>query len=122
MVHTTSLELIGVLFLGKCWGEKLIRMDISPQKVSGAANSAHLLANLKIDGEDVTALVDTGSPITYFVWRHWYESTAPGGCEKIIYKCYECNPAPCREGPKKQFEVFDGTRVTLFPHSGKVKS
>ncbi|EER01782.1 hypothetical protein Pmar_PMAR015524 [Perkinsus marinus ATCC 50983] len=120
MINTVSSALIVASFLGKCWAEKLIRMSIFVQKEDALTNPGDLMTNLKVDGEDVTVLVDTGSPFTYFVWRHWYESTNPGGCEKIIYKCYECNPAPCHEGPKKHVKFIDGTYVNVFFYSGKV--
>ncbi|KAF4709578.1 hypothetical protein FOZ63_021510, partial [Perkinsus olseni] len=107
------------LLNGSC-GQKLVRMAISPQKVTAAANSAQLLANLKADGKDVTVLVDTGNPYTFFVEKQWYERTRPGGCAELKYKCYDCSPPSCREGPTKTYEFFDGLQVTVFQHSGTV--
>ncbi|KAF4690012.1 hypothetical protein FOZ60_000765 [Perkinsus olseni] len=93
-------------------------MTISPQKTTASANSAQLLASLKVDGQDVTVLVDTASPFTFFVEKQWYERTHAGGCAELKYKCYDCPSSSCSKGPTKTYEFFDGLQVTVFQHSG----
>ncbi|KAF4691253.1 hypothetical protein FOZ63_000815 [Perkinsus olseni] len=107
------------LLVGSC-GEKLVRMTISPQKTTVSATSAELMADLKVDGQDITVLVDTGSPYTFFVEKQWYERTHPGGCAELKFKCYDCDPSSCHEGPTKTHEFFGGSQVTVFQHSGTV--
>ncbi|KAF4714711.1 hypothetical protein FOZ63_025543, partial [Perkinsus olseni] len=107
------------LLVGSC-REKLVRMTISPQKTTASATSAELMADLKVDGQDVTVQVDTGSLYTFFVEKQWYERTRPGGCAELKFKCYDCDPSSCHEGPTKTHEFSGGSQVTVFQHSGTV--
>ncbi|KAF4653062.1 hypothetical protein FOZ61_009213 [Perkinsus olseni] len=66
-------------------GTKLVRIAIFPQKAVASAVTVQLVGQLKVDGEEINALVDTQSPNTFFVWKHWYESLSPGGVEVGIY-------------------------------------
>ncbi|KAF4700042.1 hypothetical protein FOZ62_032252, partial [Perkinsus olseni] len=75
---------------------------------------------LKVDGEEINALVDTQSPNTFFVWKHWYESLSPGGCQELLFKCYECNPPPCVQGPITYLDTLDRVEVGIFHQAGKV--
>ncbi|KAF4707509.1 hypothetical protein FOZ63_014745 [Perkinsus olseni] len=107
------------LLIGSC-GEKLVRMKISPQKTKASATLTQVMADLKVDGQDITVLVDTGSPYTFFVEKQWYERTHPGGCAELKYKCYDCPSSSCHKGPTKTYEFFDGSEVTVLQHSGTI--
>ncbi|KAF4737930.1 hypothetical protein FOZ62_000661 [Perkinsus olseni] len=74
----------------------------------------------KVDNQDIHAVVDTGNPYTFLVWKHWYEKEYPGGCDKLAFKCYECTPAPCQPGSNKTLNFYDGENMTIFKHSGVV--
>ncbi|KAF4691226.1 hypothetical protein FOZ60_015903 [Perkinsus olseni] len=90
------------LLIGSC-GEKLVRMKISPQKTKASATLTQVMADLKVDGQDITVLVDTGR-----------------GCAELKYKCYDCPSSSCHKGPTKTYEFFDGSEVTVLQHSGTI--
>ncbi|KAF4700040.1 hypothetical protein FOZ62_032250 [Perkinsus olseni] len=78
------------------------------------------MSHLKVHGQDVYALVDSGSPYTFFVSKYWYEGTRSGDCEEIVSKCYECRAEACQEGPVRSIRYSDKTTVTMFERSGKI--
>ncbi|KAF4686955.1 hypothetical protein FOZ60_004670 [Perkinsus olseni] len=94
----------------------VVKVDIS-RELEGL--SYGLTAKLKVDGQDVKAVVDTGARETFFIWRPWYETLVPGGCKTILYKCYDCKPDQCAQGPNYEVSFSDGSKVTLFEHTGK---
>ncbi|KAF4730796.1 hypothetical protein FOZ62_023480 [Perkinsus olseni] len=98
-------------------GYRKVRIGIRAQKVTSHVNSVQLLAYLKVDNQDIHAVVDTGNPYIFLVWKHWYEKEYPGGCDKLAFKCYECSPAPCQPGPNKTLNFYDGENMTIFKHS-----
>ncbi|KAF4699337.1 hypothetical protein FOZ62_018067, partial [Perkinsus olseni] len=97
-------------------GAAVIKVDIS-RELEGLSYA--LVAKLKVDGQDVSAVVDTGARETFLVWRHWFNGLVPGGCETILYGCYECTPEPCVKGSTYELSFTDGSEVTLFDHTGK---
>ncbi|KAF4667631.1 hypothetical protein FOZ61_008020 [Perkinsus olseni] len=77
---------------------KLVRLGISRLYVESPPGWRKLVAKLEVDNEEVYALVDTGSPLLFFLWRH--------------------SPKPCQAGPTKTFSFHDDTDVTVFRHHG----
>ncbi|KAF4672552.1 hypothetical protein FOL47_000387 [Perkinsus chesapeaki] len=74
------------------------------------------LAKLKVDGQDVRLLVDTGTPVLSLVWKDWFEDPHQK-CVDIIFGCFECEPS-CQGGPTKDFWFEDHACVSVFLHSG----
>ncbi|KAF4675079.1 hypothetical protein FOZ60_001110, partial [Perkinsus olseni] len=97
-------------------GAAVVKVDIS-RELEGVHYA--LVAELKVDGQEVKAVVDTGARETFLIWRHWFNGVAPGGCETILYGCYECTPEPCVKGPTKEVSLVDDTEITFFEHTGK---
>ncbi|KAF4708701.1 hypothetical protein FOZ62_023528, partial [Perkinsus olseni] len=103
-------KLLMPVMIGLVTGDKLTAVnDIYPLP----------LAHFKADGQDIYALVDTGATYLFVVWKHWYEEEF-GVCANLVFGCYECVP-PCTQGPTKAFTFGDGSKVWLFPHSGKLE-
>ncbi|KAF4757289.1 hypothetical protein FOZ63_009327, partial [Perkinsus olseni] len=94
--------------------DKLVRLGISRMYVESPPGWRKLVAKLEVDNEKVYALVDTGSPLLFFLWRHSYGPS----CQNLLYGCYECSPKPCQAGPTKTFSFHDDTDVTVFRHHG----
>ncbi|KAF4665291.1 hypothetical protein FOL47_004664 [Perkinsus chesapeaki] len=80
------------------------------------------LVKLKVDRQNLNALVDTNSPFTFFIWKKWYEDVLQKDCGSTVYGCYECDPPPCESGPTTTFEFLDRMRVTTFLHTVSVSS
>ncbi|EER17155.1 aspartyl protease, putative [Perkinsus marinus ATCC 50983] len=107
------------LLLALVHAELILRLPISLDVYDPGRADLYLIADITVDAMSFRQLVDTGSPLTFFIWRKWYESVKPGGCETIPSKCYACLPE-CTPGPTKVFTFADGSKVTLFEHSGTV--
>ncbi|EER06346.1 aspartyl protease, putative [Perkinsus marinus ATCC 50983] len=105
------------LLLAVVHAELILRLPISLDVYDPGRPDLFLIADITVDAMSFRQLVDTGSPVTFFIWRKWYESVKPGGCETIPSKCYACLPE-CTPGPTEVFSFQDGTEVTLFKHSG----
>ncbi|KAF4729627.1 hypothetical protein FOZ63_002847 [Perkinsus olseni] len=102
-----------------CRADKLVSLAISQDRARpGLLTSERLFARLNVDNEDVKVVIDTRSPCTILIWKMWYETKMKGDCDKLIFKCYECNPASCKEGPVWTVPAFDGKPMFVFEHSG----
>ncbi|KAF4676746.1 Serine/threonine-protein kinase smu1 [Perkinsus chesapeaki] len=78
-----------------------------------------LYSHLTNGGKDLLSVVDTDSPVSYFVWKTWYESaTKVGGCGKFPLGCYECK-APCDPKTKETYVAtfLGGIKFTVFRHT-----
>ncbi|KAF4725925.1 hypothetical protein FOZ63_034016 [Perkinsus olseni] len=117
MNHPASLVCIAVLLVTSCGGE-VIRMKISTQQTKPWAPWRRIVAALKVDTQDLHAVVDTGSPYTQLIWKKWYESFPDNKCDEFFYKCYDCNPSPCELNAAKKITFVDKTSLTMFPFAG----
>ncbi|KAF4651333.1 hypothetical protein FOL47_000483 [Perkinsus chesapeaki] len=100
--------------------DKAGRMDIFLERTGSSSSVLNPLVNLHIDGINVNALVDTGGVYLFFLWKTWYEATQNGSCASTIYKCYECDPAPCLAGPSETLKFDDGSRVRTFLYTSSI--
>ncbi|KAF4744387.1 hypothetical protein FOZ63_002036 [Perkinsus olseni] len=51
-----------------------------------------IVASMKVDGQAVSPLVDTGSPLLFFIEKTYLQRTlSPESCQGFIYGCYECH-------------------------------
>ncbi|KAF4652827.1 hypothetical protein FOL47_010843 [Perkinsus chesapeaki] len=74
----------------------------------------------KMPTGDIWAMIDTGSPSTYFLWKDWYEEElVPGACRKPGVGCYTC-PTPCPPLNPFWITYHDGDRVRVFLYNGTV--
>ncbi|EER19205.1 hypothetical protein Pmar_PMAR028670 [Perkinsus marinus ATCC 50983] len=112
-----SLVCIGVLLVTFSGGE-VIRLKISVQQTKRSAPWTRIVAPLKVDTQDLNAVVDTGSPYTQLIWKTWYESLPGGKCDELFYKCYNCNPTSSELNAAKKISFIDKTSLTIFPFSG----
>ncbi|KAF4666017.1 hypothetical protein FOL46_003321 [Perkinsus olseni] len=96
---------------------QLVKIDLSREP--GVDDIYWVVAKLKVDNEEIFAVVDSGAWHLFFVWKHWYESVHPKGCETLLFKCYECSPAPCTPGVTTKITFVDGTTVSIFKESGQ---
>ncbi|KAF4738739.1 hypothetical protein FOZ63_024130 [Perkinsus olseni] len=84
-----------------CRADKLVRLAISQDRaLPGLLTTERLFARLNVDNEDVK----------------WYETKMKGDCDKLIFKCYECNPALCKEGPVWTSPVTAGLKFVKIVH------
>ncbi|KAF4677502.1 hypothetical protein FOZ60_017306 [Perkinsus olseni] len=112
-----SLVCIAVLLVTSCCGE-VIRMKISTQQTKPWAPWRRIVAPLKVDTQDLNAVIDTGSPYTHLVWKKWYESFPQNKCDDFFYKCYDCNPSQMELKAAKKITFVDKTSLTVFPYAG----
>ncbi|EER19201.1 vacuolar protease A precursor, putative [Perkinsus marinus ATCC 50983] len=112
-----SLVCIGVL-LGNFCGGKVIRLKISVQQTKRSAPWRFIVAPLKVDTQDLYAIVDTGSPYTQLIWKTWYERLPGGRCDELFYKCYDCKPKSYELNAAKKISFIDKSSLTIFPFSG----
>ncbi|KAF4674114.1 hypothetical protein FOL47_009650 [Perkinsus chesapeaki] len=99
----------------------MVKLPISREVQSDADKTYVLVAKLKVDGQEVSALVDTGSSYTFLIWKYWYEVTERKRCDEMVYRCYECNPGPCEVGPTTEVPFEDGAAVTMFERPGQLQ-
>ncbi|KAF4652427.1 hypothetical protein FOL46_009735, partial [Perkinsus olseni] len=69
-------------------------MKIFTQQTKPWAPWRRIVTPLKVDTQDLYAVIDTGSPYTQLIWKKWYESSPERRCDELFYKCYGCNPSP----------------------------
>ncbi|KAF4693660.1 hypothetical protein FOZ60_010334 [Perkinsus olseni] len=51
-----------------------------------------IVASMKVDGQAVSPLVDTGSPLLFFIEKTYLQRTLSSeSCQGFIYGCYECH-------------------------------
>ncbi|KAF4690008.1 hypothetical protein FOZ60_000761 [Perkinsus olseni] len=62
----------------------------------------------------------TISPQKTTAKKQWYERTHPGGCAELKFKCYDCDPSSCHEGPTKTHEFFGGSQLLAKPKSQRL--
>ncbi|KAF4735518.1 hypothetical protein FOZ62_026043 [Perkinsus olseni] len=117
MNHPASLVCIAVFLVTSCGGE-VIRMKISTQQTESRAPWKRIVTPLKVDTQDLYAVVDTGSPHTHLVWKKWYGSSPDRKCDDFFYKCYDCNPSPVELKAAKKITFVDKTSLTIFPYAG----
>ncbi|EER11050.1 plasmepsin, putative [Perkinsus marinus ATCC 50983] len=111
------LVCIEVLLVTFCGGE-VIRLKISAQQTERWAPWRRIVTPLKVDTQDLYAVVDTGSPYTQLIWKTWYDTLSGGRCDELFYKCYECDPATYELNAAKKIRFIDKTSLTIFPFSG----
>ncbi|KAF4739517.1 hypothetical protein FOZ63_028494 [Perkinsus olseni] len=58
---------------------QLVKIDLSREL--GVDDVYWVVAKLKVDNEEIFAVVDSGAWHLFFVWKHWYESAHPKGLE-----------------------------------------
>ncbi|KAF4672711.1 hypothetical protein FOL47_000190 [Perkinsus chesapeaki] len=99
--------------------DELVRMDVS-FKMTHGLNGVYPqpVVNFKADGQNIYAIIDTGTPYFFLVWKQWYEGSHQS-CNELIFGCYEC-VSPCKQGPTKIFTFVGDREVWLFPHTGKL--
>ncbi|KAF4651943.1 hypothetical protein FOZ61_010024 [Perkinsus olseni] len=112
-----SLVCIAVFLVTSCGGE-VIRMKIFTQQTKPWAPWRRIVTPLKVDTQDLYAVIDTGSPYTQLIWKKWYESSPERRCDELFYKCYGCNPSPIELKAAKKITFVDKTSVTIFPYAG----
>ncbi|KAF4648672.1 hypothetical protein FOZ61_002349 [Perkinsus olseni] len=117
MNHRASLICITVFLVTSCGGE-VIRMKIFTQQTESRVPWERIVTPLKVDTQDLYAVIDTGSPYTQLIWKKWYESSPERRCDELFYKCYGCNPSPIELKAAKKITFVDKTSVTIFPYAG----
>ncbi|KAF4672142.1 hypothetical protein FOL47_000859 [Perkinsus chesapeaki] len=98
------------------WAADLYRIPISREDVFTGDTWGQLVAPIKVGNYDTYALIDTGTPLLFFIWRHWFEGVQPGGCKLYVFGCYECSPDVCTKGDETTFKYDNDYTVTLFRH------
>ncbi|EER08005.1 plasmepsin 4, putative [Perkinsus marinus ATCC 50983] len=72
------------------------------------------------NGQKLHALVDTGSGISFFIWKDWYEKASGHSCSTWPMGCYECSE-PCSVGKVTETATFvDEYTVKFFQHKSKL--
>ncbi|KAF4652010.1 hypothetical protein FOL47_011305 [Perkinsus chesapeaki] len=117
MSWLVDLILVHILVLANI-ADKLVRMDVSFKMTGVNKGFPQPVVNFKADGQITYALVDTGAPYVFLVWKQWYENSHED-CKEFLFGCYECIP-PCKQGPTKTYTFADHSAVSLFLHTGKL--
>ncbi|KAF4650496.1 hypothetical protein FOL47_001106 [Perkinsus chesapeaki] len=69
---------------------------------------------------DLWALIDTGSPSTYFLWKDWFEEEyGEEACTFPGIGCYTC-PTPCQPHNPFWITYLKGPSVRVFLYRGTV--
>ncbi|EER00846.1 Candidapepsin-5 precursor, putative [Perkinsus marinus ATCC 50983] len=72
------------------------------------------------NGQELHALVDTGSGSFFFIWKDWYEKASGDSCSTCSMGCYDCSE-PCSVGKVTRTVTFeDKYTVNIFQHKSKL--
>ncbi|KAF4658292.1 hypothetical protein FOL47_008098 [Perkinsus chesapeaki] len=107
--------------LVKCIADGVLRQPLTRSFITDKTPRGFGLYTAMIaDGQEMKALVDTGSSYLLWVWKTQYEKVAGrGACDKLFFKCYECL-WPCKPSELTVVEFGGTTYFEIFKHSGTV--
>ncbi|EER13514.1 Renin precursor, putative [Perkinsus marinus ATCC 50983] len=72
------------------------------------------------NGQDLHALVDTGSGLFFLTWKDWFEKATGHLCSAAPMGCYECSK-PCSVGKVTRTADFeDEYTMKIFQHKSKL--
>ncbi|EER15379.1 Candidapepsin-6 precursor, putative [Perkinsus marinus ATCC 50983] len=113
------LALICVFDVLKVSRGKTLKLDVKYKHMPGYAFGLfHTL--IDENGQELHALVDTGSDCFYLVWKDWYEKASGNRCSDFPIGCYRCS-TPCSVGDVTRTVTFaDGDVMKMFPHRAKL--
>ncbi|KAF4658290.1 hypothetical protein FOL47_008096 [Perkinsus chesapeaki] len=118
-LYTSLARLVYILIecnAGSVLRQSLTRSFITDKTPRGFGLYTAMIA----DGQEMKALVDTGSSYLLWVWKTQYEKVAGrGACDKLFFKCYECL-WPCHPTEYNLVDFGGATLYRIFEHSGSV--
>ncbi|KAF4669316.1 hypothetical protein FOL47_002620 [Perkinsus chesapeaki] len=99
---------------------KQLKLAIS--RLNTADDKVGLLTTLLADGQQQTAVVDTGGPKSFFVWKSWYEHLlGPGSCKQLLWGCYDRKLPFPKPANLEYIDFNDDSSVGIFPYSANVR-
>ncbi|KAF4703212.1 hypothetical protein FOZ63_031792 [Perkinsus olseni] len=94
---SSELRLIRTIFLGvvlrSTKANSTLRLPVHYRELYDHGKHDYaIVASMKVDGQAVSPLVDTGSSLLFFIEKSYLQRTlSPESCQDFIYGCYECH-------------------------------